>query len=207
MGWTFIKQSAGTDLIGLNPISAPVSPLVDQLIVYDDSAAANRRVSVSQLLSDSIVFPVELPPGFILPFAGNGTIPAGFLLCNGSAVLRSGVSGYAQLFAAIGTFYGVGDGTTTFNLPDLRGYFIRGFGTNVDGTASSTVYGSKQADGIRAHSHRWQYNNPAMFASGGATCPIVNGAGGLAYDVPMVPGTSASETRPANIAMSYCIKF
>jgi microcystin-dependent protein len=58
-----------------------------------------------------------VPPGVVLPFAGT-TAPTGFLLCYGQAVSRTT---YAALFAAIGTTFGPGDGSTTFNLPDLRG--------------------------------------------------------------------------------------
>lgn len=63
-----------------------------------------------------------LPSGSLMPFAGS-TAPAHFLLCYGQAVSRTT---YATLFAAIGTTYGVGDGSTTFNLPDLRGRAIAG---------------------------------------------------------------------------------
>jgi microcystin-dependent protein len=65
-------------------------------------------VSLSQLLP---------PTGVMLPFGG-GAAPTGWLLCDGSAINRTT---YATLFSAIGTAYGVGDGSTTFNLPDLRG--------------------------------------------------------------------------------------
>lgn len=57
------------------------------------------------------------PSGVVLPFAGS-TAPSGWLLCFGQAVSRTT---YASLFAAIGTAFGVGDGSTTFNLPDMRG--------------------------------------------------------------------------------------
>lgn len=56
-----------------------------------------------------------VPIGTIIPFAGN-SIPQGYLLCDGSAISRTN---YASLFAVIGTIYGAGDGSTTFNLPDL----------------------------------------------------------------------------------------
>jgi len=65
---------------------------------------------------------IAMPAGFVFPFAGT-SIPDGFLLCDGSAVSRAA---YSKLFAAIGTAYGVGNGSTTFNLPDLVGYFIKG---------------------------------------------------------------------------------
>jgi microcystin-dependent protein len=73
-------------------------------------------VSLSQLLA---------PTGVILPFGG-GAAPTGWLLCQGQAVDRSA---YAALFSAIGTSYGVGDGSTTFNLPDARGKVVTGLDT------------------------------------------------------------------------------
>lgn len=63
------------------------------------------------------------PAGAVLPFAGN-SIPSNWLLCDGSAVSRTT---YADLFAAIGTTYGSGDGSTTFNLPDTRANVIAGY--------------------------------------------------------------------------------
>lgn len=57
-----------------------------------------------------------MPPGALAPFAG-AVAPSGFLFCDGSAVSRTT---YSALFAAIGTTYGVGDGSATFNVPDLR---------------------------------------------------------------------------------------
>ena len=67
-----------------------------------------------------------IPVGIILPFAGNGSVPAGWVICNGAAVSRST---YAALFAAIGTTYGAGNGSTTFNLPNLTNSFIEGSNT------------------------------------------------------------------------------
>jgi microcystin-dependent protein len=64
-----------------------------------------------------------IPTGVLFPFAG-GALPAGYLFCNGAAVPRVGAT--AALFAAIGTSYGVGDGSTTFNLPNMQGVFPLG---------------------------------------------------------------------------------
>lgn len=61
-------------------------------------------------------------PGLLIDYAGT-SVPAGWLACDGSAVSRST---YAALFAAIGTTWGSGDGSTTFNVPDLRNRFTRG---------------------------------------------------------------------------------
>jgi microcystin-dependent protein len=76
-----------------------------------------------------IVFPddtqqnvaVSVPIG-VLMYYPSSSIPSGWLFCNGSAISRST---YSNLYAAIGTTYGAGDGTTTFVLPDLRGQFVR----------------------------------------------------------------------------------
>ena len=68
------------------------------------------------------------PAGTIVAFAGP-TAPAGWLLCDGAPIPRTGAN--VDLFAAIGTSWGSGDGTTTFNVPDLRGRFLRGVSAGV----------------------------------------------------------------------------
>ena len=89
-----------------------------------------------------------VPSGAVLYFAGR-TAPAGWLKANGAAVSRTA---YAALFAAIGTTYGAGDGRSTFNLPDLRAEFIRGWddGRGVD---VGRVFGSAQAHALQSHQH------------------------------------------------------
>ena len=89
-----------------------------------------------------------VPSGAVLYFAGR-TAPAGWLKANGAAVSRTA---YAALFAAIGTTYGAGDGRSTFNLPDLRGEFLRGWddGRGVD---TGRVLGSAQAHALQSHQH------------------------------------------------------
>jgi microcystin-dependent protein len=85
----------------------------------------------------SLAPPVQqalFPPGSIMDFAGTSA-PAGFLLCDGSAVSRTT---YSALFAAIGVVWGVGDGSTTFNVPDARGRSAIGAGTGT-GLTTRTV--------------------------------------------------------------------
>lgn len=74
---------------------------------------------------------IPFPAGIIFHFAG-ATAPSGWLKCDGSAVSRTT---YASLFAVIGTDYGAGNGTTTFNVPDMRQRFI--IGVAASGTGSS----------------------------------------------------------------------
>lgn len=88
------------------------------------------------------------PSGTVAYFAGRNA-PAGWLKANGAAVSRTT---YAALFAAIGTTYGAGDGHTTFNLPDFRGEFLRGWddGRNID---RGRALGSAQNQSMSDHYH------------------------------------------------------
>lgn len=144
---------------------------------------------------DNNVMNVGVPVGAVAYFAQD-VPPFGWLKANGAAVSRTV---YANLFAAIGERYGRGDGRTTFNLPDLRGEFIRSWD---DGRAidRNRVLGSWQADEFRSHSHGIGVNrmsdtdrgsNPSTVSvdTVGQTDP----AGGI-------------ETRPRNIALLACIK-
>jgi microcystin-dependent protein len=101
------------------------------------------------------------PTGTIISFS-TSDVPTNYLECNGAAISRIT---YAELFAVIGTNYGNGNGTTTFNLPDYRGQFLRGYshGTNTDpdrltrtdrgdGTTGDVV-GSKQNNKALRHNH------------------------------------------------------
>ena len=86
--------------------------------------------------------------GTVAHFAAN-TPPAGWLKANGATVSRTL---YAALFNAIGTTYGVGDGSTTFGLPDLRGEFVRGW-DDARGIDSGRAIGTAQAQDIQGHTH------------------------------------------------------
>lgn len=79
----------------------------------------------------------------------NATPPTNWLECDGSAISRTT---YSDLFALLSTTFGAGDGSTTFNLPDFRGEFIRGW-DNGKGTDTGRTLGSYQADSIKAHTH------------------------------------------------------
>jgi microcystin-dependent protein len=138
-----------------------------------------------------------VPAGAIMPFAMNGA-PTGWLAADGASVSTS--APYDLLFAAIGYTYG-GSGTS-FNVPDLRGYFVRGVGTNSDGTVSGT-FAVKQADELKSHTHSGRVQT--TLASGGS---VEEGQGQPNwYYQDAIGATGGTETRPRNIAMLYCIKF
>ena len=99
------------------------------------------------------------PTGVVAPFAGS-TEPTGWLLCQGQAVSRTT---YAALFAVIGTTYGAGDGSTTFNLPDLRSKFPVGKGTETWSDSLGETGGSKDAV-VVDHSHDMTHGHADNFA-------------------------------------------
>lgn len=137
-----------------------------------------------------------VPPGTII-FHAADTPPTGYLKANGAAISRTT---YSALFAALSTTFGAGDGSTTFNLPDLRGEFPRGWddGRGID---SGRAFGSAQADELKSHGHYRQVL--AAPGTGGGTAPYITGGNNGAYNGLF----GGAETRPRNIALLACIKF
>ena len=153
------------------------------------------------------------PAGAVQAFA-RSTPPLGWLRCNGAAVSRTT---YNSLFAAIGTTFGAGDGSSTFNLPDLRGEFIRGLddGRGVD---AGRLLGSAQGGALQFHNHLLPTGTGSSIApqpnipdatwstTTDANSALPNGAVATTYGESGTSGSFASETRPRNIALLYCIK-
>jgi microcystin-dependent protein len=138
-----------------------------------------------------------VPVGAVNTFAMSSA-PTGWLSCDGGAVSRTT---YATLFATVGTTYGSGNGSTTFNVPDLRGEFVRGWddGRGVD---SGRGFGTTQSDEIKSHSHTISHSSISGVSAGGQI------AGGSPPNSTTSPtqATGGTETRPRNIALLYCIK-
>lgn len=145
---------------------------------------------------------VASPPGAVQAFA-RATPPLGWLRANGAAVSRTT---YNALFAAIGTTFGAGDGSTTFTLPDLRGEFVRGLddGRGVD---AGRLIGTAQA----AYAGENTYTVTTYDTQGGgnptADALVVNGETiGASGTQTKTIATTPGDTRPRNIALLYCIK-
>jgi microcystin-dependent protein len=184
----------------LNSAQTPTVSLSD---IVNADISGSAAIAGSKLADDSValaklvtaVQQALVPAGAVQAFAMNST-PSGWLAADGSNVNRTT---YAALFTAISTTYGAGDGSTTFALPDLRGYFVRGSGTNGDGTAAGT-FGEKQADELKSHTHTVE-GFAATSTPGGAT--TIN----QTFGEKQTAATGGTETRPKNMAMLYCIKF
>lgn len=171
------------------------------------------------------------PVGSIMAFAGVNA-PAGWLLCNGSAVSRTT---YADLFTVIGNAWGNGDGVNTFNLPDLRGRFLRGVdagtgrdpdaanrtATNAGGNTGDNV-GTLEDQQLNAHTHtitdpghfHRSINSDVVRNTGGYGTGL--GTGGLGPNqITMttnttgitVNPTTGTETRPVNASVNFIIKY
>jgi microcystin-dependent protein len=169
-----------------------------------------------------------IPPGTIAPFGG-GTVPAGWLLCDGTAISRTT---YSALFSAVGIVHGQGDGSSTFHLPDYRGRFLRGaddMGTGAAGRdpgdnrtaanagGNSTGIGSVQADAMQGHWHNYRANVAVNLTGGDEnstviteTTSTINTTDSLIRDA-VTNGSNgiprlASESRPQNANTTYIIK-
>lgn len=156
--------------------------------------------------------------GFCLPFYGE-TAPPGTLACDGSEISREA---YKELFAVLGTKAGAGDGSTTFNLPDFRGCFIRGTGGN------AAALGVEQGDAIRevsgilgvrsgdngltklTVSESGPFYDVGRPEGSGATSWTVSStlspALGIGFRISNVVPTAA-ENRPVNVALLWCIIY
>jgi len=114
-------------------LKVPSNGIGTNQLSSDASVDANRAVGTNHIKDgavtaaklDSAAVSVLMPTGSILPYAGSSA-PTGYLLCDGSAQARQVNSVNTPLFTVLGTTYGVGDGSTTFNIPDLRGRVIAG---------------------------------------------------------------------------------
>ena len=188
----------------------PASPLAG-------STRFNTDVGAIEVYSGSS-WSSQFPVGSVMLFA-NSSAPSGWAKCNGTAVSRTSGT-YSALFAVIGTTYGAGDGVTTFNLPDLRGEFVRGWddGRGVD---TGRAIGSTQQQQLEYHKHIASNNDCQSYSSvngvGTGTyntwCDtngvVTNNAAALTGDGSHTEQTAkmGQETRPRNVAMMYCIKL
>jgi len=148
------------------------------------------------------------PTGAIIMMAATAS-PAGYLLCNGASVSRTT---YASLFAVIGTVYG-SSGATVFNLPDFRGAFLRGAGTNgINTNYSSGSVGTAQIDQTGSHNHAFSgangknYGSVGLFGKVTGSSTYLDNAGTFPAYISTNATDASGENRPYNYAVYYFIK-
>lgn len=148
-------------------------------------------------------------PASTVIYVAQNTAPTGYLKANGAAISRTT---YADLFAAIGTTFGSGNGSTTFNVPDLRGEFIRAW-DDARGIDSGRSFGSAQStrvnnlETITSASGYDTYNGSITLSDSGATTSRVYTGGGSGNNWSLRFSTNGGDTYPRNIALLACIKY
>jgi len=179
--------------------------------INNEIANVNQRIDEINAVPSGAIF--AIPTINIL---------SGYLECDGAEISRST---YSDLFDIIGTNFGVGDGSTTFNIPDLRGEFIRGF-DNGRGVDSGRVFASTQTDTLQNITGTLGMSYSAIRGEEGKTGVFIGSSnangntisapsfpsgqphGTLNFDASNSPGArTSSETRPRNITMKYVIKY
>lgn len=168
-------------------------------ITYDNTESGMTATNVQDAITELSTAPKGgpgVPVGSVFWLAAQ-TAPEGYLICDGSAVSRTE---YADLFAAIGTTFGTGDGSTTFALPNLQAAFIRGAGSQ-DGYSATfgqkqeaTSIGSVILQGRDVSVHNYD-------KSANATSNIGNASSGTSLTF------GYYSVRPYNIALTPIIKY
>lgn len=180
----------------------------------------NRTEADSEFVSETDAAPLFVPTGAVFMFMASAA-PTGYLKANGATISRTT---YATLFNVIGTTFGVGDGSTTFTIPDLRGEFLRGWDDS-RGVDSGRAFGTAQGHGIpRLHGGFGDgHGNAAMNVTNvsGYTNPLY-GVSTSSYRTSLqataqnfariyfdsnrvIPQTP--DVRPRNVALLACIKY
>lgn len=175
-------------------------------------ATAGLVKDVADLQTD--VAGLTLPSGMITPYGG-ATAPSGWLLCDGTAVSRET---YADLFAAIGTTFGTGDGSTTFNIPNLQDKFVEGASsTNTLGSTKNAglpnITGTFNADNLHHGGGAWGGAFTNGFVHAGNAQQMSSGVGttsdnSISFDASLsnnIYGASNTVQPPA-VCINYIIK-
>lgn len=160
-------NSVSTGTIRLRRATAATSTL---------TIGTSLTVGTSLTMSDPTSAFTLIPAGTLFDFAGT-SVPTGWLVCDGSAVSRTT---YATLFAAIGTTWGAGDGTTTFNVPNLQRRITVGKGGSGTATLANTVGATGGAEThtlteseLAAHAHTYLFSTGNIgTAAGGNSCYV-----------------------------------
>lgn len=205
--WIIKNGTSGTYSVTVSNVAGSATTVVSQgtsSVIFSDGTNCYQAQDMG-----------TNPPGTMIQFAGTSA-PSGYLWCDGSAVSRTV---YARLFAAIGTTWGSGDGSSTFNLPNSQGAFFRGSGDGLN--PSTRAVGSYEADDVKPHSHT--ITDPGHTHDSNGRTDGGSGSG-RSYATPSSPtvtlssmvlsnttgitinNSTGTESRPKNYAVLWCIK-
>ena len=210
------------DLTGNTSLKLPVGTTAQRPTGATGDIRFNSTLSKVETYTGSVWESVGgVPAGSVTCFA-HSSVPSGWLECNGANVSRST---YATLFAAIGTTWGTGDGSSTFGLPDCRGEWVRGW-DNSRGVDSGRSIATTQSDQNKSHTHSASVTDPGHShtvnqyggnfggSSGAQTFRSDHSGTSTAIVQSATTGISVSngnqggtEVRVRNIAMMYIIKY
>ena len=225
-----LRDTSNSNFVALRAPSNVSSDITLTLPSTDGNANDVLQSDGSGNLSFTAL-PTAVPSGTVHLFATT-TAPSGYLECDGSAVSRTT---YADLFTVIGTTWGAGNGSSTFNVPDLRGEFVRGWddGRGVDSgrnfASSQTDQNKQHNHGVTDNGHNHSINDPGHihqieYSNSHSGDGVIEESGvGLSGTEPTLSATTGitinnattgisinndggSEARPRNIAMMYVIK-
>ena len=213
-----VTSAIQTQLDTKAPLESPA--LTGTPTTSEPSASDNSTQIATTAFVQTTVGAVQgVPTGVTLPFAGTSA-PTGYLLCYGQAVSRTT---YADLFSAISTTYGTGDGSSTFNLPDLRGRVVAGQddmgGTSadrltdqsggLDGDTLGDTGGSEThtltVSEIPSHTHNTTFENPDTETSGNQGRQRTSGTGTDIFTNATGGGQAHNNVQPT-IILNYIIK-
>lgn len=202
-----VAASAGSDFMRKTEVDAATSALTTS--VNTAQSTANGAVSTINNFINRFVGAVQAFPV--------SAVPTGWLECTGQAVSRST---YSQLFTLLGTTYGPGDGATTFNVPDYRGFFLRGWdhgaGRDPDAAGRGAISpsaiagdnpGSGQTSALQQHTHNTFVPSWDATASRDGDPPYAtDNPGAISASAGVnAPVPTSTETRPLNRYVMYCI--
>lgn len=164
--------------------------LVENNTTNPDTFGAGWRIVAPYRSGEMFWWPTSTPPNYAAA-------------CDGSAISRTGIGQGIWLQSGSGAPpFGPGNGTTTFNLPDLRGYFVRGW-DNGRGVDPSRTIGSTQGDTFESHVHAFDTTQTATDSGIGFARTSNAGTHGTMNTA----STGDTETRPLNIALQMCICY
>jgi microcystin-dependent protein len=236
-----VPVAAGHFNVILGPVDDAAAPLTEafegeerflEITVNGDTILPRQQILSAPYALSANLAGNGSPPGSIIAYGGD-EVPEGWLLCDGSEVSREA---HPDLFAAIGTAWGDGDGAVTFNLPDLRGRFPRGVdhgagrdpnagsrGASAGGGNSGDAVGTVQSDATARPNSNFTTNTTGNHTHGhpyrtgfGSSDGVDRVSGNSGSTSPRtstdgnhshsVTGGGDAETRPLNAAVEFIIK-